>query len=191
MCKLARHPMANWSWGACGGQRRDTPATSSGGLEGSAGWSHMAGAVDGRAVAGTMAGLCGGTAWHSSVPFGTAGHSWAQFGTAPCASSQAQPRAAAPEGNTAVCPLSPQVTGQLRWVDRGGLVPQCHQPQWWVLGGLCSRLCSRQCWSEEAVAGGGWELLAPSLGNRVGPAGSCLLEPAGKGWPVPLATDVK
>lgn len=127
--------------------------------------------------------------WHRSAQLSTVQHGWAQFGTAPCASSWAQPRAAGAEGNTAVCPLSPRVTGQLHWVDRGALVPQCHTPQCWVLGGLCSRLCSHRCWSEEAVAAGGWELLAPSLDSGVGPAGSCLLEPAGEGWPVPLAIE--
>lgn len=56
-------------------------------------------------------------------------------------------------------------------------------------GGLCSRLCSHQPRSEEAATGGGSELLAPNLRGRVGPVGSCLLEPAGEGWPVWLAAE--
>lgn len=58
-----------------------------GGLEGSAGRLQMAGAGGGKAAPGTMAGLCGGTAWHGwarlgLAQLGTAQHSLARLGTA-------------------------------------------------------------------------------------------------------------
>lgn len=146
-----------------------------GGLEGSAGWLQMVGAGGGRAAAGTMVGLCG-----------AARHSLARLGAAPCASSWALPCTSGAESGHGSVPRVP--TG-----DRGAASGKpgwlCPAAAVGARGGLCSQLCSHQPWSEETATAGGSEPLAPSLGSRVGPAGSCLLEPAGEGWFTQLAAE--
>lgn len=113
LCKLARHPTASRSWGPRRGDSVGTdpshlawqgcpvPAATEergpGGLEGSAGRLQMVGAGGGRAVAGTMAGLCRGAARHGS----------ARLGAAPRASSWAPPCTAGAERGHGGVPLVP------------------------------------------------------------------------------------
>lgn len=104
-------------------------------------------------AAGTMAGLCGGVARHGSAQLSVARRSTPrqQLGTA----GAGRGRGGVPLVHTGDRGAA---LGGPGW-RHSALPPTAAVGVW---GGPCSRLCSHQPPSEEAVTGGGSVLLAPS-----------------------------